>query len=140
MTTQFPEKLTYRDREFYLNTFPLTKEVLERAKLQPNGAMSSACWRGYVGSWEIKSDDMLYLTGMELKSFHEKSFAEMFADATSEGLPATWVNGTLECTSGRVIHRDYYRTVFERDAKFVIKDGKLVSFDETENEAPQEQK
>lgn len=137
MTNQIPDRLTYRDRQYNLNTFPMTHEVFERTGLRPNGSMNSGCWRGYVGSWEIKSDDMLYLTDMELKSFEQKPFAEIFKEATSDGLPATWVDGTLECTSGALLRADNFKVVFEYDTKFVIKAGRLISVEESHNEPEQ---
>ena len=52
MTAQAREKLIYNGQEYHLATEPLSP-YLEKNKIK-FVAPSTACWRGYYGSWTIK--------------------------------------------------------------------------------------
>ena len=61
MTAQAREKLIYNGQEYHLATEPLSPYI-EKNKIK-FVAPSTACWRGYYGSWLIESDK-LYLTDL----------------------------------------------------------------------------
>ena len=93
MTHQLHENIIYEGRDLSMTTCPkvplddprvieLTDKELF-AKGQPR-VVSSNCWRGYLGSWEIK-EGRLYLIGLE-RNLKLEGFEPLFADWVSEEL------------------------------------------------------
>ena len=93
MTHQLHENIIYKGRELSMTTCPkvpldhprvieLTDNELFRAG-QPR-VVSSNCWRGYLGSWEIKAG-RLYLTKLE-RDLNLDGLDPLFADWVSEEL------------------------------------------------------
>ena len=90
--------------------------------------MNTACWRGYVGEWEI-SADRLYLVGVEgmLNDGTEATLETIFP-----GFPdrvfAHWYSGTIRLPQGKLL--DYvhmgYASVYERDLLLTIENGVLI--------------
>jgi hypothetical protein len=63
MTAQFSEILHYKDESLSLRGTPLSDYFVLRGMTPDFQDFSTACWRGYVGEWEITLD-RLYLIGM----------------------------------------------------------------------------
>jgi hypothetical protein len=56
MTAQTPEKLTYNGEQYAMCTEPLSEFVAVGGKLPEFVWPDTACWRGYIGEWEITAD------------------------------------------------------------------------------------
>ena len=93
MTHQLHENIIYEDRELSMTTCPkvpldhprvteLTDKELFAAG-QPR-VVSSSCWRGYLGSWEIK-EGRLYLIKLE-RDLKLDGQEPLFADWVDEEL------------------------------------------------------
>jgi hypothetical protein len=93
MTYQLHENIIYEGRDLSMTTCPkvpldhprvteLTDKELFAAG-QPR-VVSSSCWRGYLGSWEIK-DGRLYLINLE-RDLKLDGTEPLFADWVSEEL------------------------------------------------------
>ena len=80
--------------------------------------ISSACWRHYIGTWEIK-DDRFYL----------KKLSGMYKINGREALFADWFSGTLRVPQGDILEYVHmgYGSVFEQETHIKIKDG-LVKY------------
>lgn len=103
MTIQVPEVLIYEGQKLRMCAEPL--------RAMPGGipafrspVMRTACWRKYVGHWEI-IEDKLYLVRLEGSIKNEASSRELllsdfFPDAT-EKVMASWITGVIHCESGR---------------------------------------
>ena len=79
--------------------------------------ISTACWRGYVGSWEIKNDKF-YLTGL---SGEYQLIGE-------EPLLADWFTGVIRVPQGemlRYVHMGF-GSVYEEELHIKIVKGKVV--------------
>ena len=79
---------------------------------------STACWRHYVGSWEIKNGQ-LYLVGI-VGIYKLNGDDPLFAD---------WYSGTLRVPIGDMceyVHMGY-ASVYERELFIVIQKGIVVS-------------
>lgn len=63
MTAQVSESLLYKGQEFSMRVNPLTDYFVLKRVWPSFQTRSTACWRCYVGSWEI-SLDRLYLVGI----------------------------------------------------------------------------
>ena len=78
---------------------------------------SSACWKGCMGSWQIK-DGQLYLTDLVGR-------LELLGDAP---LAADWVSEKIRLVSGEIVkyvHMGYYST-FEYEIVLKVRKGKVV--------------
>jgi len=93
MTHQLHENIMYEGREKTMFSFPGIPEdhprIIELTDKQiwakgEARMLSSACWRGYVGTWEIK-DGRLYLLKLE-RDYELLGDEPLFADWVSEEL------------------------------------------------------
>ena len=83
----------------------------------PGVVFSTACWRGYIGTWEIK-DGRLYLAGLIGR-------CEMIGD---EPIFAEWVSGWLRIPRGemlRYVHMGF-ESVYERELHLRLEGGVVV--------------
>lgn len=75
---------------------------------------STACWRQYIGTWEIK-DNKFYLVSLNGRY------------KISENTPilADWFTGTLRIPQGEMLHYVHmgYGSVFERELHIKIENG-----------------
>lgn len=103
MTAQISEYLDYQNTGYSLLTQPL-EDWFRQCGRRPAFAMRhTACWRGYVGSWEIR-DDLLYLVDLEgtMQSGEEADLRTVFPD--QEGpVFAEWFSGDLRCPTGPLV-------------------------------------
>ena len=134
MTAQAPEILIFRDKKLALFDQPLYSYLkrLPKARRPIFRYGSSACWRGYVGTWEIRQG-LLTLVSLE----GNLQQGDDIVDATLElafpkakgGLAATWFTGHLRCVEGlclQYVHRGY-SSQYERDRVLEFDKGRLVS-------------
>ena len=63
MTAQFSEILHYKGEQLSMRVTPLSDYFALRGMWPDFQDLSTACWRGYVGEWEIVLD-RLYLIGI----------------------------------------------------------------------------
>ena len=138
MTAQMHEKLIIDGEEFPLAFCPplptdsggvieVENEALQKQiKDQeiPRRIFSTACWRRYLGTWEIKGGK-LYLndvTGGYKKLKTEPLFAE-------------WFSGVLRILRGKIIQYIHmgFASVFEKEIHIKIEKGKIVRRQEIDN-------
>jgi uncharacterized protein (TIGR02996 family) len=89
--------------------------------------------RGYLGSWEVRSDDALWLTGLRTVPQDEGAdpgLRLVFPDATGP-VPATWVRQSLQIAEGE---RRYdpigYVSTYTRETRLAVSQGRLVMVEE----------
>jgi len=135
---QMPEKIRFDGMEEQLMATPL--ENLwndEHPKPATLTQTSLACWRGYVGTWEIINGKLhlLRLERHEIKP-RDESFVEQTVNLPlapllgKEGpVPADWFSGVLRVARGNVIVQVNagYASVYEEDVFFIVEHGKIVS-------------
>ncbi len=135
MTAQIPEMLLHRGRRLALMEEPLYDYLrrIRRSRRPQFAAESTAHWRGYIGTWEIR-DGMLTLVDFlgNLRRGEEVVHADLrtaFPWATDGVLPATWVTGELRCAEGRLVSYRHagFASGYERDRIFTFEEGRLVS-------------
>jgi len=97
-TNQRKEKIIYNGTEARLFSFPLSENLALKA-LRGNHKRSSACWRGYVGMWEVR-DNTLYLVRLQDVSENDV-LADKLIDGASYPLKADWFTGELRIGTGR---------------------------------------
>ena len=112
MTNQREEKLLYQGRNFSMTCEPL-KEYLSEKSINLY-SLQSNCWRGYVGSWEIR-DDKLYLLSLKICDFRNTTLRMIFPDYDEKPYHFKQFNGVI------TFHNGFY----QKRLKF--KQGCLVS-------------
>jgi hypothetical protein len=128
MTAQISEILWFEGEKHAMCAEPLS-EYFQLAGESPEFAeVNTACWRGYIGEWEIR-DDRLYLIGLEAYLANgEEACLETIFPGFSERAFAHWYSGTIRVPEGKMV--DYvhmgYESVYERDVFLDFKKGILV--------------
>ncbi|MEY2906964.1 MAG: hypothetical protein RLZZ408_1435 [Verrucomicrobiota bacterium] len=131
MTYQIHEKLILNGESVFMLNFPnIPKDhprILDEYNGVPdsyplnigrNSISSTACYRGYIGVWEIQ-DGQFFLK-------------DLFGHRSIDGpdpVPATWFSGCLVLPQGNIIEGDPcfgWDVVRERDLLIKIRKGKVV--------------
>jgi len=78
---------------------------------------STACWRGYIGIWEIK-DGKLYL----------KDLIGRYKKVSKEPIFLEWFSDVLIIPQGKILCYIHigFETVYEKELHMVVKKGRLV--------------
>lgn len=133
MTAQIPEILRYRGQNLNLCADILWSYLIRLPKSRrPVFAPSTtACHRGYVGTWEIR-ENQLYLVALE----GELEGAHGLVEATlATALPwlkgplkATWFSDRARCPEGRLLSYVHagFASDYERDRYLEFDHGHLV--------------
>jgi hypothetical protein len=130
MTAQSGENLIYEGHTVTMHSEPLEDYFEAKGERPEFGGICTSCWRGYIGTWEIK-DDRLYLVSLEgfgkLKDGTEASLQTIFPDQDGPIL-ADWYSGTLKIPEGEMLEYIHagYASRFERDRFFEIEKGHIT--------------
>jgi hypothetical protein len=105
-TRQVPEKILYKGQEYQLACVPLEKYFdANHPKPAELRATSTACTRGYVGTWEIK-DKKLCLKSLgrfsSSRPIQEIPFSLVFKDRKPP-VEAAWYTGVLRMPHGEML-------------------------------------
>lgn len=104
-TLQVPEKILYKGQEYQLACVPLEKYFdANHPKPAKLHGTSSACVRGYVGTWEIK-DKKLYLRSLERprREPREEIPLSLVFEDRKPPIEATWYTGVLRMPHGEML-------------------------------------
>lgn len=135
MTRQILEKINYEGSLQSMFGRPLD-DYFKLSGIKPDFELTcSACWRGYIGTWEIL-DDRLYLTDLsELMGDGKKNMQTFFPDDPVRVF-AYWYSGQLRVPQGeRVVHPGFYSS-YEHDLLIDIEKGVVQKKEVRENELP----
>ena len=116
MTTQVKENIIFSGNEYSL-IYPLLlpDSVMQEKKSLEFYRESTACWRGYVGTWEIK-DDKLYLVKLSSSRYELVREPPIFAD---------WITDKLMFTTGKTITDEVERYIYQTHLN--VANGQVVS-------------
>ena len=124
MTAQIEEMLILNGKETYMTFCPPIPEndprIIELKDDEidlHSDCFSSACWREYIGTWEIK-DNKFYLVNLEGR-LKLKEQTPIFAE---------WFTGTLRIPEGEMLHYVHmgYGSVYEGETHIKIKKGIVI--------------
>lgn len=126
MTAQIPERLIIDGKETAMTFCPslpyshpriVEVDEAEAARDAPF-VFSTACWRGYVGTWEIK-EGRFFLVGLRGK----------YRVLGTEPLLADWFTGVLRIPKGKMLHYVHmgFGSVYEQELHIKIEDGMVVA-------------
>jgi hypothetical protein len=140
-TAQMAERLLCKGATNRLCTLPLEPYLkahnlrLSEMAQPKKFMMSTACWRGYIGTWQIK-DGFLWLVSVEHLDRTPVPLSRVFTNQVPP-IKATWYSGTLHVTQGkmlRYVHAEF-QSKFERDLYFEIEKGEVTGEKVNENRA-----
>lgn len=98
----------------------ITEVSLEEARQDDENAIlfSTACWRGYQGTWQI-ADGRFYLVGLRGR----------WRLSGDEPLLADWFSGVLRIPQGQMLHYVHmgYGSVYEQEIHIRIEKGAVVA-------------
>ena len=89
--------------------------IAEMAQKQTHRlVLSTACWRGYIGTWEIE-DDRFYLVKLEGR----------FKLQTDQPILADWFTGVIRIPQGKLLHYVHmgFASVYEQELHLKIEAG-----------------
>jgi hypothetical protein len=138
MTAQIREKLRYNGKIYHLAAEPLHPYLVEH-KIKFVSS-STACWRGYVGSWLIE-EDHLYL--VDLKAYIPSENCKWGGEEVGldylfpgqDKVLADWFSGEIRIPHGEMIRYVHmgYASVYEKELFLRFVNGKYVSYREIDN-------
>lgn len=137
MTVQAHERLILPEGEVSMTTLPdipIDSKMIETVAFEEvvnlikdnkiqSCVLSTACWRKYIGTWEIR-DNRLYLVSID-GIFRLKSDSPIFAD---------WYSGTLNIPRGncsKYIHMGF-ESVYERYTLISVDKGIVIEIKDTD--------
>lgn len=134
-TAQFPEIIHIGGNEHALNTNPLAAHLEHTGWTPPADAViSSANWRGYIASWEVKNDQLflidvtIRLHGTARGDYVKKSIIEDLFPSVSDGVIANWFSGALIVPQGEITHYVHmgYGSSYESYQVLRIESGQVI--------------
>jgi hypothetical protein len=131
MTAQVPETLRFKGEELDMCCEPLASYLRVTRKVLNYTMTSSACWRGYQGTWEIVNDQ-LYLVEISAEiqttvGARSVTLQDYFTRASGPVF-AHWFTGEIRCTRGAILEYVHggYGSTYEEDLFLEIKAGMLI--------------
>lgn len=129
MTAQASEVLIYKGESLTMCSTPLDVYLENIGRPIRFQGLSTACWRGYVASWEVVAD-RLYITDISaiFDDGRDVSLEDLFP-GYPEGAFAHWFTGEVRCPQGRQLKYVHmgFSSQFERDLFLTFKAGVLTS-------------
>ncbi len=135
MTAQAHEKLLYEGEQVSMSFCPPLPEDNPRLiEVNPDEInhnnpknfliRSTACWRGYIGSWEVKNGKF-YLTGITGR-YKITGETPIFAE---------WFSGVIRIPKGEQLHYVHmgFGTVYEKEIHVKIEKGVVTKIKEIDN-------
>jgi hypothetical protein len=128
MTAQFSEILHHKGEKLSMRATPLSDYFVLMGISPDFQDISTACWRCYVGEWEITLD-RLYLIGIRAtyKDGTEVTLGSLFPGYDSRVF-AHWYSGVLSIPQGNLVKYVHmgYASVYERDLLISVEQGVIV--------------
>ena len=128
MTAQIKETLIYKGRKLNMAAEPLNKYLAKRYDLQVLlNSLGTACWRGYMGEWEIKGDK-LYLVKLKINLNHETRNGVDCLFPGQKEVFAEWFTGEIRVPTGDMLQYVHmgYASVYEKDIFLTFEEGILM--------------
>jgi hypothetical protein len=112
-TAQYPDKIIYIGKEYSLHSNPLeTYFKMNPDKRPKGGIMSTALWRGYVATFEVK-EKQLFLEDIEIQyndTTSKESYPYKWRSVVNEVFPGQeeikidWLTGLIVIPHGKLVN------------------------------------
>lgn len=123
MSAQIHDKIVVNGKEHPLLNFPL-QAFFELQKSSPFVEVMTCCRRGYLATWELTSEGMLYLNAIERFPKSDTPLPELFDGQVR--VFANWFSGVLKIGDGQQVGRATYSINFERTIEQEICHGQVI--------------
>lgn len=126
MTVQVKERLIFKGEEFEISELPLEQylsSLTVKLKLFPP---STACWRGYIGTWEIKKDGLYLVDLIYYNESGSNGGIEYLFQGKKEVI-AIWFSGEIRIPSDKLTAKPSYMYSPSDELVLEFKNGILVS-------------
>jgi hypothetical protein len=141
MTAQASETLIYQGEELMMCETPLDIYLLQK-KIQFQYE-TTANWRGYDGTWEIKGTDKLgyrlYLVELSANiAYQNRVGLDYLFPEYPNGVFAHWFSGEVRCPRGKLLNYVHggYASTYEEDLFLNFNQGVLQGTRVVKNEPP----
>jgi hypothetical protein len=141
MTFQTPELFIYKGDVHYSQNEPLESFLEENPVdwMSITGCLSSACWRGYIGTWHIVGDRIFLIALADSTRSEEIDLSVIFPQCEARVF-AHWFTGVLQLPFGEEVTPPKFEMIDPKDYvgyyQLEFKRGHLVSALEVYNEFP----
>ena len=127
MTIQAGELLFYEGEKHYLINVPSIPDSIIQLIPRDYYEKSTACYRGYVATWEIK-DDKLYLIDLSSRNYEFVQSPPIFAD---------WNNGQIMFGTGNKKLSSSWVSVYDYEAEIhlTIENGLVIKVNNFKNDS-----
>ena len=136
-TAQYPDRIFFEGKEYSLHTNPLETYFEKNPDKRPKGGvMSTALWRGYVASFEVR-DSQLFVKDIQIeywdttdtKSHNTKwrsVMTEVFPD--QKNTKVDWLSGLLVLPFGKLVNYVHmgYGSTYEKYFLIEINNGNYI--------------
>ncbi|NJM58974.1 MAG: hypothetical protein HC849_00270 [Oscillatoriales cyanobacterium RU_3_3] len=131
MTAQIGEKLIFNGKETSISFWPslpdqhpgIIKLEAKDIKYDNRSICSTACWRGYIGTWAIENG-YFYLVGL----------VGQYKMTDKYPILADWFSGTIRVPQGELIYYDRAGfKVYDREIHVQIENGKVIDSQSIDN-------
>lgn len=139
-TAQMPDYLTYKGKRQPILTNPLEDYFNKYPEARPkSNTMCSALWRGFIGYWEIKKDNKLYLVGLG-EGCDNKSYPVGAIFVGKNQVFADWYSGLILIPQGEMIRYVHmgYESQYESYLMLRIEKGIFIGEEKFNNKEYQE--
>jgi hypothetical protein len=136
LTIQAGDILSYNGEKKTIATEPL-KSYLETRSDVSFIFKSTALVRGYIGTWEIKNNQLYLISLLGFVDNNKKvDLSYLFPNKTE--VFANWFSGNIRIPEGELLNKINlgYASVFEKDRILNIKEGILISETVKDNTKP----
>jgi hypothetical protein len=135
-TAQVPDRISYDGKEYALHTNPLEPYFFKQPDKRPKGSVTSALWRGYVATFEVKDNSLLLkdidiLVYEEIKDGKGEYKLRSVKDSLvpkGQVLQIDWFTGILVLPYGKLVNYVHmgYGSTYSDYILLEIKSGKLT--------------
>jgi hypothetical protein len=136
-TAQYPDRILFDGKEYSLHSNPLESYFEKNPDKRPNGGvMSTALWRGYVATFEVR-DSQLFVKDIQIqywdttdKKNHDTKWksvmTEVFPD--QKNLKVDWLTGLLVLPFGEIVNYVHmgYGSTYEKYFLLEIDKGNFI--------------
>jgi hypothetical protein len=127
MTAQACEQIVYLRKQYSMHSLPIEPYFAPQPDRPKFIRLSTDCWRGYFGKWEIKGDKLFLIefNGFA-KDFKEINLNTLFPN--QDKVFASWYTGVIEIVSGKLIEYIHvgFESVYESSIFLEFKEGFLI--------------
>jgi hypothetical protein len=119
MTAQVPEKLVLNGQPTVMTSCPSLPGGNTRIVEIGNDILCTACWRRYVGTWEVLR-----------KRFYLVELAGKYRIIGPGAIFAAWYTGVLRVPRGQVLHHGHMGicTVYEKELLITVEQGYVAGY------------